>query len=101
RLVISRADEFPAPLLSILYGFAHIIDPRTGCQRRDSSHRETHIIRTPVQSFHWICVARDHSALSRHSLLRQSVQRAHAHSEDAEVLRPSPAPVAEVIQIDV
>src|SRR5215831_10606570 len=101
RLVVIVADVFSPFLDAVLCRLIHVVDARSCFQGRHPSAREFEMIRPKIEALFRICVAGDDAALTSHRFSSELIQRRVSEADDAEVAGPAPAPVAEIIEVDI
>jgi len=59
------------------------------------------VVGTEEEDFFRICVAGNNAALLASRLFHQIIKTRISSSDDADIVRPAPSPVAEVIEVDI
>ena len=99
-MVVVR-DVVRTLLLSKARGFPNILDPGRSFERGDADTSEFVMVRAEVEAELRCCISRKSATLALNGFGGEIVQRGIANTDNAEVLGPSPSPVAEVIEIDI
>ena len=81
--------------------FTGVVDAGAGFERGYAAAGEFVVIGTEVEALLGRGVAGEDAALACHRFRREIVQRRITDADDAEIACRSPAPVAEVIQVDI